>query len=692
MAEYADLEIRILEKQKEGYPVEMTLNSEQQFPRGYIDSEFSWVPTGTAAEDGTKLFEALLADEALKMAWAEVRGQQPRRRIRLRIDASAPELHAIPWELLRDPGDGAPQDLAAMAATPFSRYMAGRQQPGSPVLKRPVRVLVAIAAPDNLGKFQLEPIDPDVEWALLQGAAAEQADIELTRLEQPCTLSALEEALKKGYHVLHFVGHGAFVNDQATLFMADKENQVVRESGEKVAGMLTRQMSDADLSNDERLRLVFLSSCQTATRSPADAFRGLAPQLVEAGVPAVVAMQDLVPIDTARQFSATFYKELMGHGMVDLASNEARSAVLTAGLPGAAIPVLFSRLRSSQLLGKRGRITSAMKGQFWPFLMGNIKAERVTAFLGPRINEGLLMPNGTAAENLAKKYNYPLPDRGNLAHVAQYIQLTDPDLLRDDYVRLLQVSLFRYLDITPTPEQKKQFGSAGLTETVEGLDWAERVLAIDESAMHHQLADLGLSLYVTTNIDNFMVEALKHKGRAPQRVGPRWEKTEAGQDEWLLKPKPSREEPVVFHLNGYDADPEQLRHLVLSEDDFLEHLVRLSRDRESILPMNMASMLSQHSFLFLGYHLDDWEFRVILQGLVKSIAGTTEAKKLHVGVQLEVEEQYNTEQAMDYLGRYLGEFRIDIYWGTTHQFVNELHSGWLDYQKQDQKEDDPFGL
>jgi hypothetical protein len=688
MVDYADLEIRILEKQQEGYPVEMTLNSEQQFPRGYIDSEFlPWVSSGSAAEDGAKLFKSLLADEPLKMAWAEVRGQQPRRRIRLRIDAAAPELHAIPWELLRDPGDdGAAQDLAAMAATPFSRYMAGRWQPGSPVLKRPVRVLVAIAAPENLAKFDLEPIDPDEEWTLLQEAAAGQADIELTQLEQPCTLLGLEEELKKGYHVLHFVGHGAFVKDHVALFMADEENQVTRASGEDVAGMLTRQMSDADLSDDDRLRLVFLASCQTATRSPADAFRGLAPQIVAAGVPAVLAMQDLVPIDTARQFSVTFYKELMGHGMVDLASNEARSAVLTAGLPGAAIPVLFSRLRSSQLLGKRGRISSAKKDMFWPFLMENIDRGHVTAFLGPRVNNGLLPPNRTVAEKLAEKYGYPLPDRENLVKVAQYIQLTDPDILHDDYVRLLQRSLFRYLDLTPTKEQKRQFRSATLTETVEGLDWAERVLDVHESEMHHQLADLGLPLYVTTNVDNFMVESLKKKGLSPRRMGPRWEQTEAGTPQFVLDPEPSKEQPVVFHLNGYDADPEQLRNLVLSRDDFMEHLVRLSRDRESILPMNVNRMLSEHSFLFLGYHLDDWEFRVILQGLVKSIAGATQARKLHVGVQLEVEEQYNTEKAMDYLGRYMGEFSIDIYWGTTHQFVNELHSGWLEYQ--DQEDDD----
>ena len=35
---YADLEIRILEQQAQGYPVEITLNHEQEFARG------SWIP------------------------------------------------------------------------------------------------------------------------------------------------------------------------------------------------------------------------------------------------------------------------------------------------------------------------------------------------------------------------------------------------------------------------------------------------------------------------------------------------------------------------------------------------------------------------------------------------------------------------------------------------------------------------
>ncbi|HEY5573890.1 MAG TPA: CHAT domain-containing protein, partial [Anaerolineales bacterium] len=230
MSEYADLEIRILEQQPGGYPVEITFNNEQQFPRGFLDPAFlPWTPGISATEDGERLLNWLLADPALKSSWAEVRGQQPQRRIRLRIDATAPELHTLPWELLRDASDGGvAQDLAAAAATPFSRYLAGRWQPGSPILKRPVRVLVAISAPENIGDYQLAAIDVQQEWEALQAAAAGQTDLQLELLPQPCTLSVLEEALKKGYHVLHFIGHGAYrsSDSQAVLYLADAQNKV----------------------------------------------------------------------------------------------------------------------------------------------------------------------------------------------------------------------------------------------------------------------------------------------------------------------------------------------------------------------------------------------------------------------------------------------------------------------------------
>ncbi len=690
MAEYADLEIRILEQGEEGYPVEITLNNEQEFPRGFLDPgkmQLPWVSSGSPVEDGRRLFDWLLADDQLKLAWAETRGQRPQRRLRLRLDATAPELHSIPWELLRDQVEGeAPQDLAAASATPFSRYLAGRRQPGGPVLKRPVRALVAIANPENLGESSLVPVDVDHEWRLLQEATT-GLEIELTLLDQPCTLANIEAALKDGYHILHFIGHGAYNRrrNKAGLYLADDQNQVKLTMDEEFTEMLARQMA-GDLDPEDRLRLIFLASCETATRSPADAFRGLAPQLVAAGVPAVLAMQEKVPVDTSRRFSTTFYRRLLGHGLVDLAANEARSSVLSADLPGAAIPVLFSRLRGGQLLGKRGRVSGARGEEFfWPFLMDNVQAGLVTAFLGPRVTEGLLPSRENLAQKLADHYSYPLRDKDSLTRVVQFVDsrkgITRAQL-RDRYMNYLKRGLYSQLEITPSKEQIQAIGSSTLAEVADSLDWAERFRALHETEIHHQLADLQLPLYLTTNVDSFMVDALGDKGFSPRRIGLRWVQPGAGGSEYVLTPEPSRENPVVLHLNGYDGDPEQLERTILSEDDFLEHFVRLSRDQSLVLPMNIIEMFSEHSFLFLGFQLDDWEFRTILHGLVKEVARAQEGK-LHVGVQLEEEENLGTEAAMDYLSDYMSTFSIDIYWGSTRQFVNEIHNRWGEYNQAD---------
>ena len=70
--------------------------------------------------------------------------------------------------------------------------------------------------------------------------------------------------------------------------------------------------------------------------------------------------QELVPIVTAQAFARTFYRRLLAHGMVDLATNEARSHVITARLPGASIPVLLMRLKDCQLLERTRKLTKRL--------------------------------------------------------------------------------------------------------------------------------------------------------------------------------------------------------------------------------------------------------------------------------------------------------------------------------------------
>jgi hypothetical protein len=162
-------------------------------------------------------------------------------------------------------------------------------------------------------------------------------------LKGPVTLDRLEEEMRKGYHVLHVLSHGTFstTKQQAALFLQNQDGTVRNVLDDELAGMLARQ--------GVQPHLVFLAACQSATRSTADAFLGLGPKLVSIGVPAVVAMQDVVTVATARKFSEVFYRQLIERGQVDLATNEARSTLLTARRPDAAVPVLFMRLKSGRL-------------------------------------------------------------------------------------------------------------------------------------------------------------------------------------------------------------------------------------------------------------------------------------------------------------------------------------------------------
>ena len=103
------------------------------------------------------------------------------------------------------------------------------------------------------------------------------------------------------------------------------------------------------------LRLAVLSACRSSKSSTVDAFMGLAPRLVAAGLPAAVAMHEPVGTDMARKFSSVFYRRLAEHGTVDLAMNEARGTLLASRQRDRAIPVLYMRVPDGQLWGSKDK-------------------------------------------------------------------------------------------------------------------------------------------------------------------------------------------------------------------------------------------------------------------------------------------------------------------------------------------------
>jgi LysM repeat protein len=342
--EFLDVEVHIQQLRDEGYPVRITLGGQEEQPLGYLRSDLvSWMRNVDQSKYGDQLFEALQDDNDLQNAWHIAVGKSSRRRIRLWIDEKAPQLHTLSWELLRERG----VMLSANAKTPFSRYLSVPEPRGDKIPERPIRVLAIISDPTDLEeKYRLPRLDVDVERSVLEAALDGHArtDVDLEFLEPPVTLGRLEDKLKlrEGYHVLHYVGHGYIGKEGATVLYLQRE-----------AGT-TQPVTDGDLTGMLRRqgtlpRLVYLAACHSATRSPTDAFLGLGPRLVRAGVPAVVAMQGSVTVKTARELTADFYRRLLRDGIVDLAMNEARSTLLTIEQEDAAVPVLFMRLKDGRL-------------------------------------------------------------------------------------------------------------------------------------------------------------------------------------------------------------------------------------------------------------------------------------------------------------------------------------------------------
>ncbi|HET91580.1 MAG TPA: CHAT domain-containing protein [Chloroflexi bacterium] len=670
----ANLEIRFFQLQDTGYPVEFTLSGEwgqQEFPRGYLSADvLPWSPSADLAADGQRLLAALLADPGLSSAWAEARGQAARRRLCLRIDPAAAELHGLPWELLSEKDSFAL--LSAHADTPFSRYLPIALPWGSPVEDRPVRVLVAISNPDDLeAEHGLAPVDVAQEREGLVAALGGDEGVQLDFLDSPITLERLEEALHDGsYHVLHILSHGGFNprRQQALLYLQEEQGHTALVPDEAVVGMLARQAV--------RPRLVFLLACQSAARSTADAFLGLGPKLVSVGVPAVVAMQDVVTMETGHTFSGTFYRRLVEHGQVDLAVNQARSTLLTAGRPDAAVPVLFMRLKSGQLWSEetdaRGELLGSQNPRvFWTGLIRMIQQAKCTPIIGHRVYGRWIPQREDIARIWAKTHCYPFSDKDILTRVAQYMATSQGE----DFPRYELLETAMQMFAARLPEELRPTGRYDtLTDLVRAVGW-ENLTADDPNDIHGVLASLDLPFYLTTNFGSFMTAALVAQGKQPVREICRWNDMLDGlhsifEDDPNFEPTP--QVPLVYHLFGND---EVVDSLVLTEDNYLDYLVQISAEMERIPPYVWAA-LANSSLMFLGYHLNDWEFRVILRGLVATRDQRRRFK--HVAVQLEVDEGGETDTAsvQRFLQQYFQDAEINVYWGSVQQFIAELREEW----------------
>ena len=116
-----------------------------------------------------------------------------------------------------------------------------------------------------------------------------------------------------GQHVLHILAHGQFKKDDDHAYLLLEDEGTVDAARGSVHRVVDQEIVDGLAGVHPLPQLVFLAACDSAKRlkNGANPFVGLAPKLVEKGVPAVVAMQDLVPIDLAHTLTGDFYRRLL---------------------------------------------------------------------------------------------------------------------------------------------------------------------------------------------------------------------------------------------------------------------------------------------------------------------------------------------------------------------------------------------
>lgn len=672
---YAELEIGIHRIHAEAYQIDLRFidpDSDTEIPsvrRPFpLDEEklleLQLDPREYGRELAAQLFHAPEALSFFQGVKVHIEGKDISLRVRLLVGTSASKLHGLRWELMADPLTAAP--FASSEKILFSRFMVSRDW--RPVRLRPkagLRALVAIAAPANIDRYKLAPVDIDGEIDRAQKNLA-SIDIEVAGKDQPLTLRHLNLSLRKGVDILYLVCHGVLGADgEPYLFLQDDEGLVKRVSGEDLALRIGEMV--------QMPRLVLLASCQSAgTGEPPSKEEKekrfievpLATRLADVGVPAILAMQGKISMETIEKMMPVFFQELLVDGRIDRAMAVARGVVRER--PDAWMPALFLRLKGGYIWYEPGFGKGEEDSVKWKALVNDISQKRFTPVIGWGLGESVYGSTSRLAGTLAESNHLRLAPYqcADLALVSQYLLVNQNS--SDFPLDALKEQMRKEIAFQYGSTLGDEFRDASLGKLLTEIGRLQRQ---NELNPFRVLASLPAKVFVTASPDTLLTQALQEAGKNPETRFAFWKQN--------LQPpapydrEPTVKEPLVFHIFGHFKEPDSL---VLTEDDYLDYLIGASKNR-ALVPEVVRSCLANSSLLFLGFQICDWSFRVLFR-LIMSQGGSSRLKRYaHTAVQVDPEGDLlkDAEEARKYLKDYYGSENISIFWGGSDEFLRQLH-------------------
>jgi hypothetical protein len=306
---------------------------------------------------GGELFAALFQGEIrtrYDVSRRLAEAQNAALRIRLRIEPA--EVAALPWELLFDARSD--EFLALSRSTPIVRYIPSAEPLQPITVQGALNLLLMGAAPADLPPVDLAQERQRVEEAL--APLRRTGRVTITWLDGQSE-EALRKALQTGeYHVFHYIGH-------ARLNAESGGGELLLTGDDGLSAPLDAGGLRALLRDHTTLNLAVLNACEGARGDDAAPFSSLAAQLVQGGLPAVIAMQREITVDAAGRFTSGLYGALASNLPLDAAVAEARKAMRSGtheGHSGAewSTPVLYLRARDGRIWGvkrRTGRLLAA---------------------------------------------------------------------------------------------------------------------------------------------------------------------------------------------------------------------------------------------------------------------------------------------------------------------------------------------
>jgi hypothetical protein len=336
------------------------------------------------ARQGAELFTRVFSDPDAAEIWGLARDRLSE--VRVEVDTDPGEGPGLAWELLRDPRR---DQLVVLGAGAFVRTHL--RAAGHPALPEPsgdrLRVLLAICRPGGRADVPFR----SVASRLVRGGADQMAGLDLDVL-RPATFARLGAVLRaakdagRPYHVVHFDGHGTYLDLEDLGFTPDRTGgggggaglALSRDKyGVSVAGPARTGQHGyllfEDPHNTENQQLVdgptlgrllistgvpvlVLNACRSAYTEAAEkpaaadsteagphddtesvltgdvharirAYGSLAAEVADTGVPGVVAMRYNVYVVTAAQVMADLYAHLLAGKSLGQAAGEARRAL-----------------------------------------------------------------------------------------------------------------------------------------------------------------------------------------------------------------------------------------------------------------------------------------------------------------------------------------------------------------------------